>query len=121
ESQYLTLDLVIRANGIPTVGELQRSIGVLPAQMSRIIRSLETNFEKPLIHCQLNQADKRRIDVAITDEGRRLYNEFRAARLAKTREILQVFCVEARRKFVRICQRIREVHESGEHAKPNEK
>src|SRR5271156_5122894 len=89
ESQYLTLDVVMRSPTVPTVGEIQKNIRVLPAQMSRIIRSLETAFDKPLIHCQLNQNDKRRIDVAITDEGQRIYENFRAARLAKTREILR--------------------------------
>src|SRR5579884_3878243 len=48
ESQYLTLDTLVRSTTtqqVLTVGELQRSIGVLPAQMSRIIRSLESGFE----------------------------------------------------------------------------
>ncbi|HUO09942.1 MAG TPA: hypothetical protein VM008_16680 [Phycisphaerae bacterium] len=117
ESQFLTLDLITRdprGGGTPTVGDLQRAIHVLPAQMSRIIRSLETNFDKPLIHCQLNQQDKRRIDVSITDEGRRVYEEFRTARLAKTRDILQFLSEEDRKEFVRICRRIRELQESGE-------
>ena len=121
ESQYLTLDLVLRAQSAatadavpaapPTVGELQRAIGVLPAQMSRIIRSLETGFEKPLIHCQLNAADKRRIDVHLTDEGRRTYQEFRQSRLAKTRDMLRFLSPADRLEFVRICRRIREHQE----------
>ncbi|MGN6368204.1 MAG: MarR family winged helix-turn-helix transcriptional regulator [Phycisphaerae bacterium] len=108
ESQYLTLDLILRAESIPTVGELQRAIGVLPAQMSRIIRSLETGFDKPLIHCQLNPADKRRIDVHATDEGRKTYRDFRNARLAKTRDTLQFLSPADRQEFVRICRLIRE-------------
>lgn len=109
ESQFLTLDIIAHHPGMPTVGEIQRAMHVLPAQMSRIIRSLETGFEKPLIHCQLNQADKRRIDVAMSDDGRRLYEEFRTGRLAKTRELLQFLTIEDRQEFVRICRRIREL------------
>jgi DNA-binding MarR family transcriptional regulator len=112
ESQYLTLDILMRSATTPTVGEIQKNIRVLPAQMSRIIRSLETAFDKPLIHCQLNQNDKRRIDVAATDEGRRIYEDFRAARLSKTRKILQFLSGEDQAEFVRICRRIRELQEA---------
>ena len=77
ESQYLTVETIANAPGTLTVGEIQRSIGVLPAQMSRIIRSLESGFDKPLIRCELNQTDKRRIDVHMTPEGRRAFQEFR--------------------------------------------
>src|SRR4051794_7181767 len=62
ESQFLTLDTLARAPASLTVGEIQRAIGVLPAQMSRIIRSLESTFAKPMIKCELNRSDKRKID-----------------------------------------------------------
>ena len=114
ESQYLTLDLIIRNEAIPTVGELQRAIGVLPAQMSRIIRSLETGFDKPLIHCQLNVTEKRRIDVQLTPEGKKVYQEFRNTRLAKTRDMLQFLSLIDRGEFVRICRLIRENQETAQ-------
>ncbi len=112
ESQYLTLDLIIRNDATPTVGELQRAIGVLPAQMSRIIRSLETGFDRPLIHCQLNVTDKRRIDVQLTPEGKKTYQDFRNMRLAKTRDMLQFLTPGDRGEFVRICRLIRENQET---------
>src|SRR3954469_4122722 len=103
ESQFLTLDTLENAPGAISVGEIQRSISVLPAQMSRIIRSLESGFDKPLIRCELNQTDKRKIDVVITSEGKKLYGEFRVSRLAKTIDILQHLPDEDRTEFVRIC------------------
>lgn len=109
ESQYLTLDAIVNAPDSLTVGEIQRAIGVLPAQMSRIIRSLESGFEKPLIQCALNQTDKRKIDVRLTAEGRRAYQEFRQVRLSKTVEILTDLEEKDRQEFVRICARIREL------------
>lgn len=116
ESQYLTIDILIHApprpDGAPgtfTVGEIQRAIGVLPAQMSRIIRSLETAFDKPLIRCELNQTDKRKIDVHLTADGRSVFDEFRHARLSKTVEILKNLADKDRQEFVRICGKIREV------------
>lgn len=111
ESQFLTLDTLVNSPSPITVGEIQRSICVLPAQMSRIIRSLESGFEKPLIRCELNQTDKRKIDVTLTAEGKRLYAEFRAARLAKTVDTLQYLPDQDRAEFVRICRQIRELYQ----------
>src|SRR5258705_397352 len=47
EVEYLTLAL-LQQNESMIVGEIQRLLGVLPAQMSRIIRSLEAR-ERSLI------------------------------------------------------------------------
>ncbi|HVT81193.1 MAG TPA: hypothetical protein VHM90_11100 [Phycisphaerae bacterium] len=109
ESQYLTMEALVGSEAALTVGEIQRAIGVLPAQMSRIIRSLETGFDKPLIRCELNQHDKRKIDVHLLPEGRAVYDEFRHTRLSKTVEILKNLSERDRTEFVRICRRIREL------------
>ena len=75
--------------------------------MSRIIRSLESNFDKPLIKCELNPHDKRKIDVTLTTEGRKTYEEFRDARLSKTVQILTGLPERDRLEFVRICREIK--------------
>jgi DNA-binding MarR family transcriptional regulator len=106
ESQFLTLDL-LQQQAPQTVGELQRGIGVLPAQMSRIIRSMESHFEKPLITCALNPHDKRKIDVTSTVHGKQVYDEFRQARLAKILDVLARLPDSDRIDFVRICQQIK--------------
>ena len=111
ESQFLTLDTLVNSAETLTVGEIQRAISVLPAQMSRIIRSLESGFDKPLIRCELNQADKRKINVNVTSDGRRLYNDFRSARLAKTVEVLRHLSDSDRLEFVRICRQIRPLYQ----------
>jgi DNA-binding MarR family transcriptional regulator len=120
EPQYLAIDSLVQAAASGavtlTVGEIQRAIGVLPAQMSRIMRSLESGFAKPLVRCELNQSDKRKIDVKLTAEGRRLYEEFRTARLSKTVDILQQLSERDRVEFVRICTRIRELFATSESA-----
>lgn len=112
ETQFLTLDSLVNAGSSLTVGEIQRSIGVLPAQMSRIIRSLESGFAKPLIQCVLNTTDKRKIDVTLSALGKRLYDEFRGARLAKTVDILQHLTDHDRQEFIRICRLIRPTYET---------
>jgi DNA-binding MarR family transcriptional regulator len=116
EPQYLAIETLAHAaesgSNTLTVGEIQRSIGVLPAQMSRIMRSLESGFAKPLVRCELNQSDKRKIDVKLTAEGRRYYEDFRHARLSKTVDILQQLSERDRSEFVRICSRIRQLFAS---------
>ena len=70
ETEFLTLDVLARAARSYTVGEIQREIGVLPAQMSRIIRSLEKKGGKSLVQCRINPDDKRKIDVDLSPAGR---------------------------------------------------
>lgn len=111
ESQFLTLDL-LQKQSPQAVGELQRAIGVLPAQMSRIIRSLEQHFETPLIHCALNPQDKRKIDVTMTPLGQKIYTEFRQARLAKTIELIEKLPENDRLEFVRIIRQIKDLNRS---------
>src|SRR5262249_17504319 len=75
--EFLTLSLLhVREPLI--VGDIQRQLGVLPAQMSRIIRALE-NRERPLIACRINPQDKRKIDVELTPAGRSAVLEEQAA------------------------------------------
>jgi DNA-binding MarR family transcriptional regulator len=73
ETEFLTL-VILQGQGSMIVGDIQRILGVLPAQMSRVIRSLEER-EQPLISCQINPRDKRKIDVCLTAEGERALQE----------------------------------------------
>src|SRR3954453_18803447 len=77
--EFLTLSL-LHAREPLIVGDLQRQLGVLPAQMSRIIRALE-NRERPLIACRINPQDKRKIDVALTPAGLSAFQEYQASRV----------------------------------------
>ena len=69
EVEFLTL-AILQERGTMIVGDIQRMLGVLPAQMSRIIRSLEAR-DRPLIGCRINPEDKRKINVNLTPSGRR--------------------------------------------------
>jgi DNA-binding MarR family transcriptional regulator len=79
EIEFLTLSILHQREKL-IVGDIQRQLGVLPAQMSRIIRSLE-NRERPLIACRINPQDKRKIDVALTPAGLNAFQEYQAARV----------------------------------------
>src|SRR5262245_51103275 len=67
EVEFLTLSL-LQAHRTMIVGDIQRMLGVLPAQMSRIIRSLEAR-DRPLLSCRINSRDKRKVDVCLTAAG----------------------------------------------------
>ena len=83
EAEFLALDELQR-HACLTVGELQKCIRVLPAQMSRIIKGLETKYDQPLLTCAINTEDKRRIDLRITAVGRTAADTFRRAKLETT-------------------------------------
>ena len=86
EVEFLTLS-ILRNRDTLIVGDIQRMLGVLPAQMSRIIRSLETR-EQPLISCRINPQDKRKIDVVLTPAGSIAFNEYQTARISSIAMVL---------------------------------
>src|SRR5438128_8258712 len=79
EVEFLTLS-ILQGHGTMIVGEIQRQLGVLPAQMSRIIRSLEAR-ERPLISCRINPRDKRKIDVVLTPAGIAACQDYQTSRV----------------------------------------
>ena len=87
EVEFLTLS-ILHAQDTMIVGDIQRVLGVLPAQMSRIIRSLETR-DRPLITCRINPQDKRKIDVGLTAAGEKALNDYRGARVRAIVEVLR--------------------------------
>src|SRR6516165_8782301 len=86
EIEYLTLAL-LQGRGTMIVGDIQRLLGVLPAQMSRIIRSLEDR-ERPLIACRINPTDKRKIDVCLTPAGEKAMRDYETPRIHGITELL---------------------------------
>ncbi len=109
ETEFLTLDLLAKATGRTyTVGEIQREIGVLPAQMSRIIRSLENKGSKSFVQCRINPADKRKIDVTLTPAGREAHRLYREIKLGTIQKFLQALSEEDRAEFMRLLRLIRE-------------
>jgi DNA-binding MarR family transcriptional regulator len=87
EVEFLTLSL-LQAHSTMIVGDIQRLLGVLPAQMSRIIRALEGR-ERPLIQCRINARDKRKVDVALTAAGEKALMEYQTSRVARLAERLR--------------------------------
>src|SRR5829696_9680383 len=79
EIEFLTLSLLHKREKL-IVGDIQRQLGVLPAQMSRIIRALETR-ERPYIACRINPHDKRKINVALTPAGQQAFEDYQTSRI----------------------------------------
>src|SRR6266545_4306505 len=87
EMEFLTLS-ILQSHGTMIVGDIQRLLGVLPAQMSRVIRSLEAR-DRPLIACRINARDKRKIDVCLTAAGEKALLEYQGIRVARLVELLR--------------------------------
>jgi DNA-binding MarR family transcriptional regulator len=99
EVEFLTLSL-LQTNNTMIVGEIQRLLGVLPAQMSRVIRSLE-NRERALIQCRINPRDKRKIDVCLTSHGEKLLLEYQSRRVDRIVERLQNLSDDDQEELIR--------------------
>lgn len=95
--EFLTLSLLHQRESL-IVGDIQRQLGVLPAQMSRIIRALETR-ERPLIACRINAQDKRKIDVALTPAGEVAFQEHQGTRVRILANILSKLPAEEREEL----------------------
>lgn len=106
ETEFLTLDLLTKTK-VLTVGEIQRQIGILPAQMSRVVRTLEKRPDGPLIKCNINRRDKRKIDIEITKPGRQIHKNYKDVRLQGMMNFLEVLNKNDCREFMRICRIIR--------------
>jgi len=110
ETEFQALDALVKGQHQPlTVGEIQRQIGVLPAQMSRILRSLENRDEgQSLLQCRINPQDRRRVDVTLTPAGKTAYHKYRKGRLSFLVDFLTNLTPNDRVVFMKI---IRDFHQ----------
>jgi DNA-binding MarR family transcriptional regulator len=105
ESEFLTLAL-LHERGTMIVGDIQRQLGVLPAQMSRVLRSLEAR-DRPLIACHINPRDKRKIDVCLTPAGEKALFEYEAVWVQRIIELLGDLTEEDREELGRLVEKLR--------------
>jgi DNA-binding MarR family transcriptional regulator len=105
ESEFLALDALEHVASL-SVGELRQHVGVLPAQMSRVIKALEQRYDEKLVLCAINPQDKRKIDVSITSTGRRAIEAFRRAKIMNTVEVLESLTEQDLTDFTRILDKI---------------
>jgi DNA-binding MarR family transcriptional regulator len=88
DPEFVTLD-TLAERGMCTVGEIQQVLDVRPAQMSRIIRSLENKLAKALIACSINPTDKRKINVSITEQGRKARDDYKSRWISSNVKLLK--------------------------------
>ena len=112
EVEYLTLSL-LRQHETMIVGDIQRQLGVLPAQMSRIIRALESR-DRPLIHCRINPQDKRKIDVCLTPAGEKALLDYQGSRIGRLVELLRDLPEEDQDDLVLLVEKLGGLLERGQ-------
>ena len=106
DSEMLTLHILTKKPSL-NVGELQRFLGVSPTKMSRIVRRLERQTSQPLVKCEFNPDDRRKVDVSITETGRQAYQAYRSLRVARTLAVLTEMNEAGRADFVRVIRMLR--------------
>lgn len=104
EVEFLTLS-ILHAQGTMIVGDIQRLLGVLPAQMSRIIRALE-NRKPPFIECRINARDKRKIDVVLTPAGEKALLDYQGARVGRIVERLHNLAEDDHEDLLRLLHKL---------------
>jgi DNA-binding MarR family transcriptional regulator len=109
EVEFLTL-AILNQRGTMIVGDIQRLLGVLPAQMSRIIRSLEAR-DRPLIACRINPEDKRKINVDLTPSGGQALADYQAAHLKGINLLIARLSEEDREDLARLLDKLEGVME----------
>lgn len=102
EPEFLALDHLVEA-GTATVGQIQRQIGVLPAQMSRHLRRLRS---AGFVTCQINRDDRRKVNVAITQSGGAVHAKYRRAKLAPIIAALERLTEHERSQFMGLVQKM---------------
>jgi DNA-binding MarR family transcriptional regulator len=107
EIEFLTLAL-LHGRETMIVGELQRRLGVLPAQMSRIIRALEDR-DRPMIACHINPRDKRKVDVRMTPAGEKALVDYQSARIGRIADLLRHLPDEMQEDLGRLLDKLREL------------
>ncbi len=104
EVEFLTL-AILQERGTVIVGDIQRLLGVLPAQMSRIIRALEMR-DPPLVVCQINASDKRKIDVQLTPAGDKARQDYQAVWVLRIMEVLRDLGDEDQEELTRLVDKL---------------
>jgi DNA-binding MarR family transcriptional regulator len=112
EVEFLTLS-ILQEHGTTIVGDIQRQLGILPAQMSRVIRSLE-NREHPLIACHINPSDKRKIDVCLTPAGEKALLDYQSVRISRIGKLLGTLADEDQEDLARLLEKLNNLLDRGQ-------
>lgn len=107
EMEFFTLS-ILQQNQPMIVGKIQKILGVLPAQMSRIIRSLESR-DRPLICCEINPGDKRKINVRLTTAGEKALADYLSPRVEVISDLLEKLNEEDREELAGLLQKLDEL------------
>ncbi|UCE58538.1 MAG: MarR family transcriptional regulator [Phycisphaerales bacterium] len=110
EAEFLTLDQLAKEEPL-TIGEVQKRIGVVPAQMSRIARALEEQSGRGYVECKINPQDRRRVDIFLTPAGKKAYEDYRTTRMSSMYGVLRALAPEDRFEFMRMLREIRTAFE----------
>lgn len=97
---------ILHSRGTTIVGDIQKLLGVLPAQMSRILRSLEDR-ERPLIACHIHPRDKRKVNVQLTPAGLQALQDYQQAQIGRITGVLCTLPEDVQEDLSRLLEKMR--------------
>lgn len=106
EIEFLTLAM-LQGRGTMIVGDIQRRLGVLPAQMSRIIRALEDR-PQPMVTCHINPRDKRKVNVRMTPAGEKALHDYQTLRVNRITGLLRDLPADLQEEVGRVLDKLRD-------------
>lgn len=106
--EMFILDYLDRKCHTAMPGEISSMTGRSTARTAIALRNLE---EKGLIVRDIDKADRRKIIVSITEEGRKLTREEREAMQSRMSAVIEVLGEDDAREYIRITKRIVEISE----------
>ena len=115
---------ILSAEGEMTQKELQQRLGIQSGSMSEIVLKLEGNG---LVSRERDEADKRKIRLKITEEGKYFFEEKHKARIEREKKLFNVLTEEEQEVLKVLLTKLAEDWESNfekapfEHAKEHHK
>lgn len=107
--EMFILDYLERKNQTVMPGELSSMMGGSTARTAIALRNLE---QKGYINRDIDKADRRKILVSLTEDGRKLTLDERAEMVRRMNSVVEALGEADVREFIRIVDRIVEISEN---------
>lgn len=97
--QFYVLKTLSERGGRCPIGEIARQHHLTNATMTGLVKRLEA-LQPPLVMREQRAADRRSVDVILTDEGRQRFEDVQADLLQQVRALFSLLSAEERQSLV---------------------
>ena len=104
--EMAVLRLLGRETSMPTAGDICRMTGMKTPRLAAVLKSLE---KKAMIERCIDENDKRKVMVRLTQEGAAFCRSKKEEAIAHTTKILEHFGENDAQEYVRLMKKLREI------------